>query len=847
MSGAALYDDVHQVTLLAELPDHNDANESGEGNQMIIKKTGSSWVWHHIWMLKNGPMKNSRKKLCSYACKLCIDSGKKKFIDCLISLHNGAPANGNKHLLTCHKSVVSQAPDVKPNLVDSHAAWSGSATKNPIMANFLGKGNLAVQERVDVLLAQLIVNKRCPLMLAISDDMKAVLSAATYLSPGSYVPMTRGKLDKILIQMFGSFIAHVKGLIIRARAQFIGSDTGYTQQNPGFLTIASDGWDSEIKAFFGVSIFFIDPQSWRLTKLAVGLATPENHSAQACHDAALEVLSRYGIKKEDIFCSVNDTTNAAVSTGRLLSGEKGDCSMHMANLVTDHATGKKTRSVNRVVVDSFPACNDIRNKVRNMIKYITSKKAKARMKAYRVRNEQVGMGTIRMGIDNDTRIAGTMFMYQQLLRSRYTTSTFFAQEKQSDRDKYFLSDDEFEDVAQFEAVLRPMITLSMNAQVDSRPIAGTSWLNVLKAKAAVECTSYSVVDVTFKADDKEKWDATTLFKDLPTRLIPATQMNANAQLLRSRITKELTAYFPEPDDHQLVAMICDPVMFTTGIPFIRKLGHGSIVRRAIECFKAKVKEEAWRSWHASFEIEPTNEQQLHPELIPAKVVTSSDDFFSSVMAVQADEDNDINNDCVEVSAVELADEAIKCWMGLRVNWGIFLKVDQNVESVDTNKIAQNNCYYLSEQVNVLLWWRQNAHLHRIVSRIASRELARPDANGLQERVFSFCKLLDSPLRRNLSDDKFEMIALLAFNRQSIQEFDENDNPLCIQELLKSLHSSASAIKAAEALFEFFEIEKTDLLDEDLSSPLASMLAKAAEAIDQLSSKRRRTESAVLQF
>jgi hypothetical protein len=63
-------------------------------------------------------------------------------------------------------------------------------------------------------------------------------------------------------------------------------------------------------------------------------------------------------------------------------------------------------------------------------------------------------------------------------------------------------------------------------------------------------------------------------------------------------------------------------------------------------------------------------------------------------------------------------------------------------------------YYLSEQINVLLWWRQNAHLHRIVSRIASRELARPDENGLQERVFSFCKLLDSPLRRNLSDNKF---------------------------------------------------------------------------------------------
>ena len=163
-------------------------------------------------------------------------------------------------------------------------------------------------------------------------------------------------------------------------------------ENPGFLTIGSDGWDSDIKAFFGVSIFFVNPLSWKLTKLAVGLATPENHSAQACHDAALEVLARYGIEKADIFCSVNDTTSAAVATGRLLSGEKGDCSMHMANLVTDHATERKTCSENRVIVDSFPACNDDnRNKIRNMIKFITSKKAKARMKAYKIRNEQAGM------------------------------------------------------------------------------------------------------------------------------------------------------------------------------------------------------------------------------------------------------------------------------------------------------------------------------------------------------------------------------------------------------------------------------------------------------------------------
>jgi hypothetical protein len=49
--------------------------------------------------------------------------------------------------------------------------------------------------------------------------------------------------------------------------------------------------------------------------------------------------------------------------------------MHMANLVTDHTNGKKTRSVNQVVlVDSFPACNNIRNMVWNMIKKLQVRK-----------------------------------------------------------------------------------------------------------------------------------------------------------------------------------------------------------------------------------------------------------------------------------------------------------------------------------------------------------------------------------------------------------------------------------------------------------------------------------------
>jgi hypothetical protein len=68
----------------------------------------------------------------------------------------------------------------------------------------------------------------------------------------------------------------------------------------------------------------------------------------------------------------------------------------------------------------------------------------------------------------------------------------------------------------------------------------------------------------------------------------------------------------------------------------------------------------------------------------------------------------------------------------------------------------------------LHWYKVNGSKHQLVSRIAARVLARPDANSLQERVFSFCKRIDSPLRQQLGDDKFGMLSVLAFNRQFIK-------------------------------------------------------------------------------
>jgi len=112
--------------------------------------------------------------------------------------------------------------------------------------------------------------------------------------------------------------------------------------------------------------------------LALGLVVPDGHNAQACNDAAMAVLKRYSIRRSDIILSINDTINMSLATSRLIVGTNGTCNMHLANLACDHATGKRKRTVNKEIVDSFEECEELRLAVRRMIGYVWNKKAKSR-------------------------------------------------------------------------------------------------------------------------------------------------------------------------------------------------------------------------------------------------------------------------------------------------------------------------------------------------------------------------------------------------------------------------------------------------------------------------------------
>lgn len=168
-----------------------------------------------------------------------------------------------------------------------------------------------------------VVNNKLPLSTTTSDDFNELIHTASHLTIGTYIPITnKQKMDYLLVQMFASFITDVRALIAATRALFVYdsltkdvndvdaciNNPGLASTHRGWIIVCHDGWwDSTLKQFFGVSIFFINPSTWVWYQLALGLATPDGHSAEKCAEAVLQGLDRYGIGALDIYVSVNKT------------------------------------------------------------------------------------------------------------------------------------------------------------------------------------------------------------------------------------------------------------------------------------------------------------------------------------------------------------------------------------------------------------------------------------------------------------------------------------------------------------------------------------------------------------
>lgn len=133
----------------------------------------------------------------------------------------------------------------------------------------------------------------------------------------------------------------------------------------------------------------------------------------------MRALKKAGIKDTELFRAVNDTTAAALKTGRLLAGYNGTCVIHEVQLVMQHAIGIKNRTVDHVVVDEFDACEAIRKEIRNSASYLMEKKSKKLYAHYVEFCQSKSLTSIKINLPNSTRVLGTHLLIEECVRRRW--------------------------------------------------------------------------------------------------------------------------------------------------------------------------------------------------------------------------------------------------------------------------------------------------------------------------------------------------------------------------------------------------------------------------------------------
>jgi len=180
----------------------------------------------------------------------------------------------------------------------------------------------------------------------------------------------------------------------------------------------------------------------------------------------------------------------------------------------------------------------------------------------------------------------------------------------------------------------------------------------------------------------------------------------------------------------------------------------------------------------------------------------------------------------------LANEAFKEWILLKVDWLAWLLNEQKLDEIDKSKVCSGNWIYVSEVVDVSQWWRKNNVHHRLAERIAARHLGAPDSNGLKERVFSVCKHIDNVFWQNLGNAKFEMLLILAFNKAFIKDMESKDL-FMVDNLIALLKLATDATEATANIIKYFDLDddvKDDETDEGME--IIALLKSATCDIQQ---------------
>ena len=294
--------------------------------------------------------------------------------------------------------------------------------------------------------------------------------------------------------------------------------------------------------------------------------------------------------------------------------------MHEAELIIKHATGQVVRRCNRSIVDSFKECDDFRKAARKMIHWIVSPQFKS---CYKGDQESVSKGMkwhpFNVVLGNDTCVAGTNIMYQGLLRSIWALEYFHnSPSSLHDFKSLFLSSSQWDQLSQYESIIRSTQILAMELQTNYPAAIAISSLYVVQ-------NGFSVVETrkVVLSQNEYPWDPKTPLNKLPTCLRlysnnPNSHGSGNYLTKESchlvdHFLKEFPNYFSKQETDRDLATMCHPLSAVMGVSILVEMNFG----QDLDYYKALLIESS-----VSF----TNVNQTHlwlPRTIPILPTTPS--------------------------------------------------------------------------------------------------------------------------------------------------------------------------------------------------------------------------------
>jgi hypothetical protein len=360
-------------------------------------------------------------------CEFCFMDPKTSLKSSIQRLYNGNVSNFGKHLDTRHKHEMQKVNESNKRQAEvSIASESSKKTKtsSKFPMSFTNSMKHVYLEEFEESVAVFFNDCGIAVRNVANPKFRKMLEAAA-----TYFNNTNGRPEDISMGVhrinsvndksqedMSRNIYEIVYLVCQWYLHYTGAPTR-------FISICHDLWDGKRRNLLGISIMFISPCTMTPMKVSVGLVECKDKKAIDVSAKTLDVLGRYGIVQSDLYRPVNDTTNSAKKAGQLIVGcaDKGTCGMHQCELIMKHATGQVIRTRRNAVIDSFPEMESFRKKMRKFCSWMMEGKSKDRYMKYNdyLKENVNAHGGLVLALPNDTRVAGTVLMYQSMICSYY--------------------------------------------------------------------------------------------------------------------------------------------------------------------------------------------------------------------------------------------------------------------------------------------------------------------------------------------------------------------------------------------------------------------------------------------